>query len=718
MKIIYLSINLNNLLRMKFTILSGGESKATRQRTQEANAFFDYIKEDHNQWLISMFRNDLPRLEHPEYYSRYSKIARVLPAVELRRQENGALMMRAYNGLVVLEVGPLRGDEALRSAKELAASLPATLAAFIGADGKTLVVLVRVAQRDGSLPATEGEAEAFYEAAFQQVLPIYTQVLQGDSIVSQSGGLRHEVLTPLDAAPYVDLHAASIKVTPQASTALEAGAYDDLPAPLHRQKEEDWEAHAIYERIYGDAARRAHEATGISQHDPLNPTLLTAVAHELCRQQVPQEEAFAHIWQHLKFKDGAQEDVVRSIVEATYDDEQPDKHPVPGMPRRDGDALRELIRRLEQRYAFRHNSIFGCTEFRKNVCGPAPWMAVDRSVVSDLTMEMRLADINVSEKDLWTYVLGRRRIPQYNPVEEFLYECRGKWDGKDHIRALARTVPTDTPQWADWFHTWFLAMVAQWTGRNLRFGNSLVPLLISRQGFHKSDFCRLLLPRELCSWGFTDSLTLGEEKTVMLAMGRTLLINLDEFNSISPRKQEGFLKNLIQLPVVKLKRPYARVIEDVPRLASFIATTNQSDVLSDPAGSRRFIAVQVTDDIDTRQLPNYEQLYAQAMEELDNHTRYWLDADETTQLMEHNRQFQQRSSALAFFWDFYTIAASEKEEGAVWLSSSALLAEIKRRAGASMQPPTVNKFSRELRNIPEIQVRRGHGSDLYLVRPI
>ena len=87
MKNIYLSINLNNLLRMKFTLLSGGDSKATRQRTQEVSAFFDYIKEDHNQWLISMFRKDLPRLEHPEYYLRYSKIARVLPAVELRRQE-------------------------------------------------------------------------------------------------------------------------------------------------------------------------------------------------------------------------------------------------------------------------------------------------------------------------------------------------------------------------------------------------------------------------------------------------------------------------------------------------------------------------------------------------------------------------------------------------------------------------------------------------------
>ena len=534
---------------MKFTILSGDDRKATRQRTQEVSAFFEYIKEDHNQWLISMFRNDLPRLEHPEYYIRYRKIAHVLPAVELRKQENGALVMQAYNGLVVLEVSPLRGDEALRSAKELAASWPTTLAAFVGADGQTLVVLVRVALRDGSLPAAEGEAEAFYEAAFQQVLPIYTQVLQDYPIVAQSGGLRHEVLMPLDAAPYMDLHAACIKVSPQPSAAQEADAYDDLPAPRHRQKDEDWDAHAIYERIYGEAARRAHATTGISPRDPLNPTLLTALAHEMCEQQVPQEEAFTHIWQHVMFRDVAQEDVVRSIVDATYDDELPDQHPVLGTPRREGDELRELIRRLEQRYAFRHNNIMGCTEFRRNVSGPAPWTPMDRSIVSDLTIEMRLADIHVSEKDVWQYVMGRRRIPQYNPVGEFLYECRGKWDGKDHIRALARTVPTDTPQWADWFHTWFLAMVAQWTGRNLRFGNSLVPLLISRQGFHKSDFCRQLLPRDLRSWGFTDSLNLGEEKTVMLAMGQTLLINLDEFNSISPRKQEGFLKNIIQLPI-------------------------------------------------------------------------------------------------------------------------------------------------------------------------
>lgn len=703
---------------MKFTILSGDDRKATRQSTREINAFFEYIKKDHNHWLISMFRQDLPRIEKPEYYIRFSKIAHVLPAVELHKQENGALEMRTYNGLVVLEVGPLRGDETLSKAKELAASWPTTLAAFVGADGQTLVVLVRVALRDGSLPTTEAEAETFYAAAFQQVLPIYAKVLQDYPIDNQSGGLRHEILMPLDAAPFLDLNAASIKVSVQPSAALDANAYADVPAPLHRQKDEDWEAHAIYERIYGEAARRAHAATGISERDPLNPILLTAIAHEMCIEKVPQEEAFEHIWNHLMFKNGAKEDLVRSIIEATYDDELADGHPIAEVPRREGDVVRELIRRLEQRYVFRHNNIMGFTELRRNISGNAPWMPVDRSVVSDLTMEMRLADLNVSEKDLWTYVLGRRRIPQYNPIGEYLYDCRGKWDGKDHIRALARTVPTDTPQWEEWFHTWFLAMVAQWTGRNIRFGNSLVPLLISRQGYHKSDFCRLLLPRDLRSWGFTDSLSLNEEKTVMMAMTQMLLINLDEFNSISPRKQEGFLKNIIQLPAVKMKRPYARVIEDVPRLASFIATTNQSDVLSDPAGSRRFVGVRVTGDINTRQLPNYEQLYAQAMEELDNHARYWLDADETEQLIEHNRQFQLRSSALAFFWDFFDIPESEDDPKAVWLTGSAILAEVKRKAGASMQPPTLNKFARELRNISGILIKDTRGSDQYLVRRI
>ena len=69
-------------------------------------------------------------------------------------------------------------------------------------------------------------------------------------------------------------------------------------------------------------------------------------------------------------------------------------------------------------------------------------------------------------------------------------------------------------------------------------------------------------------------------------MHNFLLINLDEFNQISPRVQDGFLKNMVQLTRVKVKCPYGKLVEDFPRLASVVATTNETIVLADPTGSR------------------------------------------------------------------------------------------------------------------------------------
>lgn len=117
-----------------------------------------------------------------------------------------------------------------------------------------------------------------------------------------------------------------------------------------------------------------------------------------------------------------------------------------------------------------------------------------------MTLEVQLANIRVSIKDVRNY-LESDLLSTYNPVENFLFNCEGKWDGKDHIRALARTVPTDNPYWEDWFYTWFLAMVDQWRAYSHRkYGNSVAPLLISKQGYNKSTFCRSLVPSEL-QWG-------------------------------------------------------------------------------------------------------------------------------------------------------------------------------------------------------------------------
>ena len=60
----------------------------------------------------------------------------------------------------------------------------------------------------------------------------------------------------------------------------------------------------------------------------------------------------------------------------------------------------------------------------------------------------------------------------------------------------------------------------------------------------------------------------------MLLVCQSLVINLDEFNQISPQVQQEFLKNIIQLPSVKMKPPYGSHVQEFPRMASFIATSN------------------------------------------------------------------------------------------------------------------------------------------------
>ena len=379
-----------------------------------------------------------------------------------------------------------------------------------------------------------------------------------------------------------------------------------------------------------------------------------------------------------------------------------------------GDETRGLIALLEKNYALRMNTVMGYVEYRSKEKWHYGWQPVDERVQNSMAMEARLAGLNVWDKDVSRF-LKSNRVQLYNPIDEYLWNLHGKWDGKDHIGQLAKTVPTNNPHWPKWFRTWFLGMVAQWLGKNRRYGNAIAPLLISRQGYNKSTFCKSLLPIEL-QWGYNDNLVLSEKKAVLQAMSQFLLINLDEFNQISPKVQEGFLKNLIQLSSVKVKRPYGKHVEDFPRLASFIATANVTDILSDPSGNRRFIGIELTGPIDVSRRINYRQLYAQAVTLLEQGEPYWLDEEQTRMVMESNRQYQLRSPEEMYFSECFVPAGSEDD--GQWLTTTVIFDRIRRKAGAALKGGNIQKFGRLLSNIDTLTNRRTKRGTEYLVKAL
>lgn len=374
--------------------------------------------------------------------------------------------------------------------------------------------------------------------------------------------------------------------------------------------------------------------------------------------------------------------------------------------------IEKMMKYLNEKYDLRYNMVMKYTEYVPKDKEWIGFQAVEPRVQKSLTLEVQLAGINVSIKDVRNF-LESNFIKNYNPVEEFLFTCYDNWDGKDHIRALARTVPTNNPHWEDWFYTWFLAMVEQWHNRTGRqYGNSVAPLLISKQGYNKSTFCRRLIPPQL-QWGYTDNLILSEKRQVLQAMSQCLLINLDEFNQISAKVQQGFLKNLIQLPNVKYKPPYGSHVQEFPRTASFIATSNMDDILTDPSGNRRFIGIELTGPIDVSVRPNYQQLFAQAEKAIWNGEKTYFDAKQTALIMENNRRYQQIDPVMQCFCESFT--PTEDENEGTFMTAAAIFSELKAKYGASLEAKSLLSFGRCLKNIDGLKRKRTMKGTEYLV---
>ena len=374
------------------------------------------------------------------------------------------------------------------------------------------------------------------------------------------------------------------------------------------------------------------------------------------------------------------------------------------------DITRRLLNYLERKYEMRFNTALGCTETRK-AGSNEPFVPVDERMRNTIAIKARLDGIDAWDKDIRRYTESDF-VKAFNPVDIFLKGLRGRWDGKNHIEALADCVPNDNARWAEWFHTWFLAMVSQWMGLDVSHGNSVAPLLISRQGYRKSTFCKRLLPEAL-QWGYNDNLIISEKQNTLRAMTQSLLINIDEFNTLSAKTQDGFLKNVMQLANIKIRQPYRQQQVTLPRIASFIATANVADVFSDPSGCRRFIAVTLTGPIRLPEHIDYEQLYAQAVAELDNGRRYWFDEADTQDIMENNVQYQQRTPAEALFLDCFSIP-KDLTKGA-YMTAASIFSLLRKRYGSQLNLTSLSHFGRVLANIPNLHSKHSsHGTE-YLV---
>ena len=672
--------------------------------TKTIDSFLERIAKDDSKQSVANFRMSVPLMEGDyQFYKGIKEWQHVYPAAEFVKDESDNLVFKKSNGLLMLHFIHLMTDQEMEAARKAASLLPMTFAAITGADGRSLIVLVCICDEEGKIPEKEADAELLYQCAYEQVKSLYLSQIQAE-LKEEKPTMKSNFMLTLDPSPYYNSKAVAVRISRNSPTkAAVPKAVDDL------------KAYNDYEFLYRKAAKEAAEEMTEAKMNWTNENdqllaRLSAIAAKLCHMGLTEEEAFIHIRRNNWYE--VAEEQLRQVVGSAYATHTKDKKSKSAAAGKGRTDILQMINYLESRYQFRYNTVMKFTEYRPNNSWVGDFKPVDARVQKSMTLDVQIADIHVSIKDVRNF-LESDRIKNYSPIESYLYDCLGKWDGKDRIRALARTVPTKNPHWEDWFYTWFLGMVDQWRGvYRKQYGNSTMPLLISKQGYNKSTFCRRLIPNEL-SWGFTDNMILSEKRQVLQAMSQFLLINLDEFNQISPQVQQGFLKNLLQLPTVKIKPPYGSHVQEFPRLASFIATSNMTDILADPSGNRRFLGVELTGPIDVSGRLNYEQLYAQAMQALEQGEKSYFDAAETAVIMQSNRQFEQVSPIKQCFLEVFE-PTNDVEKGE-YLMAAAIFDVLKQKFGSSLQVSSLQKFGRELQNIEGLTSKKTRFGTEYLV---
>ena len=608
------------------------------------------------------------------------RLPRICFAADYQNRK-GEWRMIGYNGLVVLEVNDLQTYEKAVEIRELAKKLPETMLCFLGGSGRSVKIVcrgelyqkedVRGEKKDVRLPKDEADIRQFHLNLYNTARRAYQNQF-GFDIEFLEPRLNRTVYMSADPEMGINLEARPFYADTERH---------DLPQPVVISREED-------HLMPGRTVTRTYHLnwtfiveTVMGHYFDLpdedkEATLLMQIASMCLDQGIPQAHAKGLTLLHpvLNRDRLLVEKIFQTVYSVAEQEDYRKKHkirPLKSVPEDTIQAMKtELF--LNSNYELRKNLLTGVAEYREKFSDDQRFKPLTEEVRNDMTLRATELGLKSWDRDVNRFI-DSTRIEQYDPVNSWLDQLPN-WDGHDYIAELAARVPTSQPHWEKYLRYWLVGMVAQWRESDKQLtGNALTPLLIGRQGCGKTRFCKIILPPELRDY-YNDKLNFKNEFDLNIALTSFALINIDEFDKTT-NSQQIVLKYLLSSSDVKFRPPYGKTIKLYRRYTSFIGTTNQLKPLVDPTGSRRFVCVGVTGNINFEDNLYHEQLFAQALHLFNKGERFWLNDDEIATLIQENEPYQHLNDLVEMIGETFR-SPNDGEVGKWWSLGdiSALLA--------------------------------------------
>ena len=315
--------------------------------------------------------------------------------------------------------------------------------------------------------------------------------------------------------------------------------------------------------------------------------------------------------------------------------------------------------------------------------------------------------LNISTNEMWT-ALKSDLVPAVHPLRAWLDGLRPYTaDQPDWIDMVAQQVkvkPSGEELWRACFKKWFVAMVASWMKDEVV--NHTVLVLVGRQGIFKTTWLDNLIPPELRAYSSKLPLSGQISKDDRLRLCENGMLNIDELDAMCGREM-NIVKSLLTSTDVNERAAYGRLKERRVRLASFCASTNKREFLTDITGNRRWLPFEV----ESIQNPfhtiiPYERPYAQAKALVEEGIfSYWFDMEEMEVLEAHNEDFRALENEEQLLPILFDVPAEGKGE----FMTTAQISERLVTYGNIKKPMALNRLGMLLGTVGYSKVNRRIG---------
>lgn len=338
------------------------------------------------------------------------------------------------------------------------------------------------------------------------------------------------------------------------------------------------------------------------------------------------------------------------------------------------------------------------------------WKRIDDFTLNSIVRHLKSTGLSFASKSKVGDLLESDFSKQVNPIKEY-FEHLPPFTG-DPIGKLCSTVELATDplsklerskMFRKFMEKWLIGAVANVFVEE-RCANQLCLIIAGPQGAFKSTWIKNLCPPALEPYYVEGALD-PDNKDSMLATATNFIYNLDDYFAGITSKKINEFKGLLTKNKIKVRRSYARYAEELPKICSFIASSNEAQFLHDPTGNRRFIPFEVERiDIKKAQSFNIDQVWAQAYSKFKEGAIYWLDKNDQVELSEYNERFEVQSNEYEILVTYLRPASANNTPEAD-LTNAEILTHLQDKVSLKLSAKKLGEALRKA-NFPRYQKQR------------